>query len=176
VAVIVRVTDKLVPSPFQLVVELVEHDVRAQRTQRSALRHADFRVYEPPTFYRARPKISVDEREYPPVLDIPRQYLHQLALIDGIEELFQVHIHCPLIALFQVFEAFAERAVGASSRSEPVACFHKLRLVYRRQHLRDCLLDDTVYCCRNPQFSCLPVVLRDFHPPDRLGRVCHSQD
>ena len=61
--------------------------------------------------------------------------------------------------------------MGASLWSEPVACFRKLRFIDRCQHLCDCLLDDSVYCCWNSQFSCLSVVLGYLYPSDWLRLV-----
>lgn len=98
--------------------------------------------------YRARPEVFVDKRYNPPVLDTSGQYLHHLALVYGIKELFQVHIYRPHIAFVQVFLTFPNGVMRAASGSESVARFYKLRFIDWRQHLCDCLLDDTVYRCR----------------------------
>ena len=118
----------------------------------------------------------MNQAQHPSICYIPCKYLHQLALVDGIEELFQVHIHRPHFAGVQIFPAFLECIVGASFRSEAVTRLYEFRFVDWRQHLRNCLLDDTIYCGWDSQFSCLTIVLGDFYPSDRLRLVFASQN
>ena len=118
----------------------------------------------------------MNQAQHPSILNISRQNLHQLALVDGVEELFQVHIYRPYLASVQIFPAFLERIVSTSFRSEAVARLCEFRFVDWRQHLRNCLLDDTVYCGWDSQFSCLTIVLGDFYPSDGLRLVFPSQD
>ena len=66
--------------------------------------------------------------------------------------------------------------MGTSLRSKAIARFHVFRFVDWRQHLRNCLLDDTIYCGWDSQFSCLTVVLGDFYPSDGLWLVFPSQN
>ena len=66
--------------------------------------------------------------------------------------------------------------MGTSLRSKAIARFHEFRFVDWRQHLCDCLLDDTVYCCWDSQFSRPAIVLGDFYPSDGLRLVFSSQD
>lgn len=119
---------------------------------------------------------TVSGLPYPSISNISCQNLHQLALVDGIKELFQVHIHRPHFASVQIFSAFLESVVGTSFRSETITRFCEFRFVDWRQHLRNCLLDDTVYCCWDSQFSCLTVVLWNFYPSDGLRLVFSSQN
>ena len=118
----------------------------------------------------------MNQAQYPSISNISCQNLHQLALVDGIKELFQVHIHRPHFASVQIFSAFLESVVGTSFRSETITRFCEFRFVDWRQHLRNCLLDDTVYCCWDSQFSCLTVVLGYFYPSDGLRLVFSSQN
>lgn len=118
----------------------------------------------------------MNQAQRPSILNISCQNLHQLALVDGIKELFQVHIHRPHFACVQIFSAFLESVVGTSFRSEAVARLCEFRFVDWRQHLRNCLLDDTVYCCWDSQFSCLTIVLGYFYPSDGLRLVVPSQN
>ena len=118
----------------------------------------------------------MNQAQYPSILNISCQNLHQLALVDDIKELFQVHIHRPHFACIQIFPAFLESVMGTSFQSEAVTRFCEFRFVDWRQHLRNCLLDDTVYCCWDSQFSCLTVVLGNFYPSDGLRLVFSSQN
>ena len=172
---IIGISDILVSSSFQFMIQLIQHDVTKHRTERPSLRYTDLCVLKSAPFHCSRSEILVDEGQYPSILDIPCQYFHQLRLVHGIKELLQVHIHRPHSACFQILPAFPECVMGASLWSEPVACFRKLRFIDRCQHLCDCLLDDTVYCCWNSQFSCLSVVLGYLYPSDWLRLVFTSQ-
>ena len=84
--------------------------------------------------------------------------------------------HRPHIARVQVFPALSQCVVGASSRPESVARLRKFRFEDGCQGLRDCLLDDPVYCCWDPQLPCLSVVLGYLYPAYRLGLVFPRQD
>ena len=159
------------PSSLQLMIQLVQHDIRTQRAKWTSLRYSHFGIHEPSAFHCACLEVFMNQRNHSPVLDISGQNLYQLALIDCVKELLQVHIHRPHIALFQILPAFPKCVLRASSRTEAVACFCEFRFVDRCQHLCYALLDNSVYCCWNSQLSFLAVLFGYLYPPYRLRTV-----
>ena len=67
------------------------------------------------TYFNTDVQIFPDERNHPSVLDLPSEYFHQFVLIDGIEELFKVHVHRPCISLAGILQTFPD-----GMRSVPV--------------------------------------------------------
>src|SRR5699024_2017675 len=144
---IVRISYELMPSSLPLMIQLVQHEIRTHRAKWTSLRYSHFGIHEPSAFHCACLEVFMNQRNHSPVLDISGQNLYQLALIDCVKELLQVHIHRPHIALFQILPTFPKCVLRASSRTEAVACFCEFRFVDRCQHLCYALLDDSVYCC-----------------------------
>jgi len=118
----------------------------------------------------------VDERYHPSVLDSSRQYLYQLALVDRVEELLQVHVDGVFIAFFDERLAFPKRLVGTPPGAEPVARLAELAFVNRGKYLRDGLLYHPIHNRGDAQRAFLPIVFGDFHPSHRIRAVLSTQN
>ena len=97
---------------------------------------------------------------------LARELRHQPLMADEIEELLQIKIHAPLVAVLEMPLGLGDRRVATSAGSKPVAGRMERRLPQRFEHLPHGLLDHPVDHVGNPQ-SALPASrLGDQHPAD----------
>ena len=92
-------------------------------------------------------------------------------MVQRIEILGQVNEDCCGIPLFRIFLHFLNCHLCTSSRSVAIASVHEQRFKDWGQLLGDCLLDDTVYNCRDSQLSCSAIRFRDFLPSHWLRLI-----
>lgn len=83
----------------------------------------------------------MDGRNHSSVLYRSRQYLDELALVDRVKILFQVHVHYIFVAFCDVGLVSSARIMRASPRSETKAVVRELFLQDWAQDLAYRLLD-----------------------------------
>ncbi len=83
---------------FKLAIQLIQHEVRKQWRERTALRRALPARLEQPVVENTGRQVAPDEPEYSPIGDTGRHAGHQPVVIDPVEELRQVYIDNELIA------------------------------------------------------------------------------
>jgi hypothetical protein len=110
-----------VATPVKLTVELVQHDVRQQGRERTALRHALLRV-DHHTVRQDHLGLQhpSDQHEQPPIRDSLSEFGGQPLVADEIEEFLQIKIHAPLVAVLEMRLGLGDRRVATSAGSEPV--------------------------------------------------------
>lgn len=87
-------------------------------------------------------------------------------MVDPVEELLQVDIDHPPVALLQPLSCLLDGLMGAPTRPEPVAVLRERRVEDGLEHLRDGLLDQPVQHRGDPQQPHTTIGLRDLDPPD----------
>jgi hypothetical protein len=111
-----------VATPGELLIELVQHDVRQQRRQRRALRHALLAVnHNAVRQHHLGLEQPSDQPEQPPIAHSLCELGAKALVADEIEELLQIQIYTPLIAVVQVLAGLGDRRVTTATRSKPVA-------------------------------------------------------
>lgn len=135
----------------------------------------DFRILETSASHAPCSGTFVYQSQNPSICCIPCKNLHQPALVDGVKELFQVHIHCPHFVGIQVFSALFQCLMGAPLWAEAIAYLYKFQFIDWRQYPCDCLLNDTVSFFWDSQFLSLSIILLYFYPSARLQLVLASR-
>ena len=122
-------------SAFQFLVQVLQQDIRQQRTERPALRRAFRPRRNNAVGHHPRFEIPADEFEYPFVANLLRHFIHQNVVIDPVEEFLQVHVHHNPAAFGNVLPGRLDCLMGALPRSKTVARFGEACLKDRREHL-----------------------------------------
>jgi hypothetical protein len=95
-----------------------------------------------PSVHDAGGDICPDQLEEPFVLDPSGHPCHKHVMVDGVEELFQIHHKA--VALFDILPGLPHRIVGAFARPEAVRRVAEVGIEEGGEHLQGCLLDETV--------------------------------
>jgi hypothetical protein len=96
-------------------------------------------VHHDPGFH-----IPADKTEKAFVGHLSRHPCHQRVVLYAVKEPLEIDIDHPIQARDHVATRHLHRLLGVASRSEAVAPFREVWVEYRRQGLRDCLLDEPV--------------------------------
>jgi len=141
---IIRITHKPVPTTLKLAIQLIQHEVRQQRRERTTLRRPLVACFEQPVRQHAGGQVASHQSKHPPVRDARRHASHQLVVIDPVEELRQVDIDDELIAFGDIGLRLCHRLMSGALRPEAVAVFAECRVPQRLQPLQHRLLDHAV--------------------------------
>jgi hypothetical protein len=95
---VVRVSHEPVATTFKFAVQLVQHEIRKQRRERTTLRGALPAGLEQPVVQHTGRQIASDEPKHPPVLDARRHAGHEFVVIDPVERSLD---RLPTITRFQ---------------------------------------------------------------------------
>ena len=114
-------------------------------------------------------EIFTDETFNISVLDYLMDVTHEFILGDVIEELLQIDIDNPYIAIVEVFECLDYSLLTTSFRSETIAEVTESRFEDRAQYLDYRLLNRSVNNGRNAELSYTTVRFRYFYPPSGRG-------
>jgi len=74
-------------------------------------------------------------------------------VVDSVKEFFQVNVHNPAIALFNILLTVAYRLMGASAKTKCKAVLRERFIQILLQHLHNRLLNETVQHCGNTEFA-----------------------
>ena len=162
-------------APLQLLVEVVEQDVRQQRRERPALRRPLAARHRQPVQQQSGLQVAADQPQYPLVRDLARHAGHQHVVVYPVEEFLQVDIDHPAAAGGHVRPRGQNRLMGAPPRPEAKGGAGEARIEQRHQHLMHRLLDKPVQHCRNPQQTLAAAGLGDIHPAHRRRPVAARQ-
>ena len=117
---IVCITSEPVATPVKLLIELVQHDVRQQRRERTALRNAllarDQNTVRQHNLGLQHPS---DQPEQPPIAHALGELGGKPLVADEIEELLQIQIYAPLIAVLEMPLGLSDRRVATASGPNP---------------------------------------------------------
>ena len=109
---------KLQPSAFQLLVQLIEHDVAQYRTERSALGYSRrYLLKSAPDLHPCVEEL-VHQRYHTAVCHCLRQHLYQLVVVHGVEIARKVEVDAVSVALVGIFLYPAQRIMRTATRSE----------------------------------------------------------
>jgi len=133
------------PSALQFPVEVVEHDVRQQRRQRTALRRALASWLHQPITHQPRFQEAADESEHPAIPDLARHSCHEQVVVDAVEELGQIKVHHPAAAASHMVTRRLHGLPRVASGSEAVARLAEAGLEDRLQDLQQRLLDQPIH-------------------------------
>ena len=142
---VIRISDETQSSPFEFLVELIQHDIAQQWTEGASLRRALIRCQQYSVHHHSASEVLVYQRYYATVFYHSTQHLYQFALVHRVEEALQVDAHGILVAFGHVLPRFAQCVVRSSSGAETVTRATELRLVDARKDLADGLLYHAVY-------------------------------
>lgn len=95
----------------------------------------------------------------------------QPLVVDGPEELLQIKVHTPVVALLYVFLRLRHRLLSRSPRSEPVAVRTERVVPSLLQYLIDRLLHKSIHHRRDAEFPRASSWLRYFNPSHRLWSI-----
>lgn len=96
-------------------------------------------------------------------MDALLQASHESIMVDGVEELLQVHLDNPDAAVLDVLGGLRDGLFRSSSLSESIAELREGRVVVLYQHLCDGLLYDSVLNRRYPQHAGTSIRFRNVH-------------
>src|SRR5262249_20390834 len=168
---VVRVPHEPVAATLKLAIQFIQHEVREQGRQRTALRCPLPAFFEQPAIKHTGPQVSPDEPQNPLVRDPRRHRGHQPVVIDPVKKFGQVDIYNKPVAFDDVGLRLRHRLVGGAARPEAVAVLAECRVPLRLKPLQHRLLDDTINYGWNAEVAYAAVRLRDLHPKDRLRLV-----
>jgi len=168
---IVGVADELVSAPFQLPVEVVEHDVAEQRRKRRPLWGPLRRRLHQPAVHDARFQVAPDQPEHPLVMHPSCDPVHQYVVLNAIEKRVEIKINAPHRAISDELACPLHSVMLRAPRAKPEAVGMEMRVEHRREHLRNGLADQPIHHSRHPQLPQTTRRLGDHHPADRLRTV-----
>jgi hypothetical protein len=172
---IVRIPCEPKPAPLQLPVELVEHDVRQQGRQRSALRRPLVHRTHQPAFHHPSREKRPDQLQQPLVANPLGDLCHQFVVVHPVEEFLQIQIHHPAVSSRYVLLRLHDRLMRRPPRTKPVAVLGKRPVPSALQHLHHSLLDKPIQHRRDAKLSHPSVRLRDLYPFHRLRHIGTAQ-
>ena len=129
---------------LKFLVELVEHDVGEKRGEVSSLRGSLLRRLEAFSDHHSRLEELPYQRLGVAVADDPSDKAHQPVLRDVVEELLEVDVDNPYIAVVEILQGLHNGVLTSPSRPEAVGAVAEDGFEDGREHLCDCLLDDPV--------------------------------
>src|SRR5690349_23303324 len=169
---VVRIAHEPVATTFKFAIQLVQHEIRKQRRERTTLRGALPAGLKQPVGQHPGRQIASDQPKHPPILDARRHAGHEFVVIDPVEKLRQIYIDNELIAVGDIGLRLRHRLLGRASRPEAVTVLAERRVPQRLKPLEHRLLDDAIDHGWNAE-STLPAApgLGDHHPTHRLRLV-----
>src|SRR4051812_46639232 len=168
---IVCVAHEPVATTLKFAIQLVQHEVRKQGRERTALRDSLPICLEEPVVEHARRQVAPDEPEQPPIRDARRHRGDQPVVVDPVEELGQVDVHDKLIACDDIGLRLRHRLVGGAARPEAEAVLAERRVPQRLELLENRLLDHAINRGWNAKVARPAGRLRDGYPTHRLRLV-----
>ena len=161
---------------LQLPVQLVQHDVAQQRTQRAALRHPLVIAHHHTVRqHNTRNEHLANQGQQPLVRNPQCKSRQQTLVMDSVEEVLQVDVDHPCSTFFQIRTRLPYRRVATAPGSEPMAARMKRRFELRLQHLPHRLLHHPVDHIGNTQSPMTSACLGNPHPPNIAGNVATRQ-
>lgn len=127
------------------------------------------------TVQHARLQVTSDQDEYPSVGDVTSQQAHQHIVVDPIEELGQIQVDHPAVAVVDVPLHRLDRLMGTSTGTEPVTVIRESRIQHRAQHLMERLLDQAILHRWSTQYPLPALRPGDTDPAYRLRMVVSGQ-
>ena len=116
-------------------------------------------------------QIPPDQLEDLAVVHLARHPRHQHIELNPVKEPVQVDVYDPVQAVLDAPPGHLDRLVGGPAGTEPERRPRETRIEYRREHLRNSLLNQPVQAGRHPQQTLAAPGLGDHHPADRRGPV-----
>src|SRR4029079_10454717 len=169
---VVGLPGKPVASPFELPIEIIEHDVGEQGRQGRSLRNPLSRGMELTVDPDAGPQVIADQPQQALVAHVTTETAHKHVEVHSIEELPQIEVDGDAMAGSDVTLYLLDRSLSWASRSIAEARFRKAGIEDRRQHLLDGLEDHAVQDRGNPQLpQSMAVRLGNQLLPKRRGLV-----
>ena len=130
----------MLPS-FQLLVEVIQEDVRQQWRQGASLWDSLCTLVAFAPYFHFRFEVTANQLQNQFVLYLAADSAHEDIVRDFVEELLQVHVHDPFATLTDIqlglLHCILCRFVGA----EAITVNRKGRLKYRAQDLQQALLE-----------------------------------
>jgi len=99
------------------------------------------------------------------------QVAHQLVVVDPVEELLQVNVHNPAIALLNILLATAYRLMSTTAGTKPVAVLREHLVPILLQHLHNRLLNKAIQNGGNTKLANPAAGLGYFYSLDRLRAI-----
>jgi len=124
------------PTPVQLPIKVIEHDVREQRREGRALRRAFLRRLHHAVGHDACLQVAPDQPEHLLISDPPCDPRHQRVVLDSVEERIQVEIDYPRRAILDGLTCGHDRVMSRAPRPEAEALLGEVRIEDGRQHLQ----------------------------------------
>src|SRR6267143_2671109 len=162
---VIGVADEAMTAPLQFLVQYVQHQVRQQRRERTALRRPLVGRPDQPIRQHARGQKAADQ---PPDALVAYPFCdqpHQQVVVDPVEELLQVDVHYPAPARRNQFLRPRHRLMRRAARPKPVAARAERPVPFALQHLQHRLLDEAVENRRDAEGALAPTRLGDLDPP-----------
>ena len=142
---VVRIACETEVPRLKFFVELVEHDVGEKRGEVSSLRGSLLRRLEVVSDHHSRLEELPYQRLGVAVADDPSDKAHQPVLRDVVEELLEVDVDDPYVAVVEILQGLHNGVLTSPSRPEAVGAVAEDGFEDGGKHLCDCLLDDPVY-------------------------------
>ena len=141
----------MVAALLQFLVQHIQHQIRQQRRERTALRRALFRRTDQPSLHHTRIQESADELQETLVSNPLGNQPHQNIVVDPVEKFFQVKIHDNGIPRRDIRLRPFHRLMRRAPRPEAEAGLGERLIPVRLQHLHDRLLNEAVEHRWNPE-------------------------
>src|SRR5438477_1924653 len=168
---VIRVSHKPVAATLELAIQLIQHEVREQGREWTALRRPFSAFLEQSAIEHTGCQVSPNKPENPPIRDPRRHRRHQPVVVDPIEEPGQVDVHDEPIAFDDAGLCLRHRLVSGAARPKAEAVLAECRVPLRLQPLQDRLLDHAIDHGWNAEAARSAGRLRDSHPTHRLRLI-----
>src|SRR5438093_6690659 len=168
---VVGVAYESVSASLQLPVQIVQHEVRQQGRQRSALRRPFIRWTHQPVLHHSGVDERPDELEQSLVRYPLRHPPHQHVVVDPVEEFLQVDVYHPAVALGLILLRLGHRLMSRAVRPEAVALLRKRPVPSALQHLQHRLLHESIEHRRDSELPRSSVGLVDLDSSHRLRLI-----
>ena len=153
-------------------VEVVQIDVRQQRTDDAPLWGAVVRFCDPSFLHDPGLQKLLNQAQDPTIGDAALHSTQERAMRNGVEASLQIRVHHPDIPGVQMAQHHTQSILGLVPRSEAVAAGVEVHLEDGFQHQPQRRLHDAITDRRDAQRSFLVAArFRNPHPADRLGLV-----
>ncbi|MGY4623878.1 hypothetical protein ACVWY3_001634 [Bradyrhizobium sp. USDA 4486] len=168
---VVGVAHEAMAAFLQFLVQHIQHQVRQQRRERSALRRTLLRRADQPCLHHTRSQEATDELEEALVSDPFGNEPHQDVVVDPVEELFQIDVDDDGVTGCDVGLRPFHRLMRRAGRPEAEARLGERSVPICLQHLHHRLLDEAVEHRRDAERPQAARRLRYLHPPHRLWLI-----
>src|SRR5262245_37782327 len=168
---VVGIAHEATAASLQLLVQHVQHQVRQQRREWSALRRALLRRADQAALQHAGAKKAADELQETLVSHPLCNKPHQNVVVHPVEELLQVDVHYIAMPGRDVLLRPLHGPMRRAPRPEAEARLGERSVPLRLQHLHYLLLDEAVEHVRDANRPCATRCLRYLHAPYRLWLV-----